>query len=87
MTPNASSPSGWTTVRVMRPTAVAVMDSGVDCFHRDLNVIYNISLATVTTPNDAKGCIDAFNHGTNVAGGEERVGCVFVCVGGGGFWA
>lgn len=66
--PNASSPSGYETVAIKRPTTVAVMDSGVDCFHRDLHVIYNISLATVKYPNDEKGCWDVFDHGTNVAG-------------------
>lgn len=66
--PNASVPSGHMTVQMLRPTAVAVMDSGVDCFHRDLHVIYNISFAGKEYPNDEKGCWDVFDHGTNVAG-------------------
>jgi hypothetical protein len=66
--PNASSPSGYETVAIKRPTAVAVMDSGVDCFHRDLYVIFNVSLAERRFPNDEKGCWDVYDHGTNVAG-------------------
>jgi len=71
VTANANSSSGYDTVQAMRPITVAVMDSGVDCFHRDLNVVFNISFVKPNGPDlygDTKGCWDVYDHGTNVAG-------------------
>lgn len=71
VTANVNSSSGYDTVQAMRPITVAVMDSGVDCFHRDLNVVFNISFVKPPgqdTNGDTKGCADNYNHGTNVAG-------------------
>jgi hypothetical protein len=57
---------------MFQPTTVVVMDSGVDCFHRDLNVVFNKSFVKPAMPSDplgdAKGCWDVYDHGTNVAG-------------------
>jgi len=71
VTANANSSSGYDTVQAMRPITVAVMDSGVDCFHRDLNVVFNTSFVKVNGQDlygDTKGCWDVYDHGTNVAG-------------------
>lgn len=79
VTPNANATTGLDTVKMYLPTAVVVMDSGVDCFHRDLNVIYNRSFVRPTNPTDpagdTKGCWDVYNHGTNVAGMASRSVC------------
>lgn len=70
MTNNGSN--SWDTVKVMAPVTVAVMDSGVDCFHRDLNVVFNKSFMVPGgagyVESDSRGCADVFDHGTNVAG-------------------
>lgn len=69
---NGSENAPLQTVKVMQPVAVAVLDTGVDCFHRDLNVVFNKSFvpkdSTGWVASDANGCADVFNHGTNVAG-------------------
>jgi hypothetical protein len=72
LTKNGTEGATWETVKVMRPVAAAVMDSGVDCFHRDLNVVYNRSFLNLrdegSQPSDLQACWDVYDHGTNVAG-------------------
>lgn len=72
LTKNGTEGATWETAKVMRPVAAAVMDSGVDCFHRDLNVVYNRSFLNLrdegSQPSDLQACWDVYDHGTNVAG-------------------
>jgi hypothetical protein len=77
--PSANASTGYETVKVLTPTTVAVLDTGVDCSHRDLNVIFNISFNEPSgsngadPDNDLKACWDVYDHGTNVAGARD--GC------------
>jgi hypothetical protein len=76
--PSTNASSGFDTVKLLNPTAIAVMDTGVDCFHRDLNVVFNVSFNERPPGNDPfsdlKGCWDVYDHGTNVAGACTHVG-------------
>jgi hypothetical protein len=82
---NGSENAPMQTVRLMDPVSVAVLDTGVDCFHPDLNVIFNKSFVQKDSVewvvSDANGCADVFNHGTNVAGAHVRSGALLVTSG------
>lgn len=59
----------WITVTPLEEVAVAVFDTGIDCRHSELNVVYNKSFVkALNNSDDANGCSDTNGHGTNVAG-------------------
>jgi subtilisin family serine protease len=69
VTTNAAS-GQLQTVAPVFPTAVAVIDSGVQCSHPDLNVVFTKQFNSERSPdpNMDGGCYDGMGHGTHVAG-------------------
>eukprot|EP00878_Enallax_costatus_P031250 GHUV01034155.1.p1 GENE.GHUV01034155.1~~GHUV01034155.1.p1 ORF type:complete len:277 (+),score=41.88 GHUV01034155.1:76-831(+) len=58
------------TVSPVFPAAVAVIDTGVQCNHPDLNVIYTKQWGSEKNPDTTQdgGCFDGMGHGTHVSG-------------------
>ncbi|WIA18491.1 hypothetical protein OEZ85_009945 [Tetradesmus obliquus] len=58
------------TVAPVFPAAVAVIDSGIQCSHPDLNVVYTKQFNDERSPDPNRdgGCYDGLGHGTHVTG-------------------
>lgn len=62
------------TVTSVYPTAVGVLDTGVQCNHPDLNVVFTRQFNIERNPDPSQdgGCYDGLGHGTHVAGVHEN---------------
>jgi hypothetical protein len=58
------------TVAPVFPTAVAVIDSGVQCNHPDLHVVFTKQFNSERSPDPNRdgGCYDGLGHSTHVSG-------------------
>jgi len=69
------------TVKQLYYTSVAILDTGIDCNHVDLNISFAKSFKFERVPNPAMNpaCFDGNGHGTHVAGEPLGADCYTCC--------